>query len=164
MKILPGEWTGGAAQPPESVKFALSGRCDFVYLIWPYLLSGVVATVPEGGAGILSNASVAGFIGAGMELYRLGDIQQTEAFNVVCSFGKRAGKVCWFFEKFEQGLRAVNAVAFGICRLLHNSDTLQPLDCALCGREGNAQLAGNARGGDERIGRQQIDNPQRSVG
>ena len=87
----------------------------------------------------------------------------TEAFNVVCSFGKRAGKVGRFFEDVEQGLRAVNAVAFGLCRLLHNSDALQTLDCALCGCEGNAQLAGNARGGDERICRQQIDNPKRSV-
>jgi hypothetical protein len=52
-----------------------------------------------------------------------------------CSFGKRAGKVGRFFEDVEQGLGAVNAVAFGLCRLLHNSNTLQPLDCALCGRE-----------------------------
>ena len=34
------------------------------------------------------------------------------------------------------------------------------LSIALCSREGHAQLAGNAGGGDERIGRQQIDNPQ----
>ena len=77
---------------------------------------------------------------------------------------KKAGEVCRFFENVEQGLRAVNAVAFGLCRLLHNFDTLQPLDCSLCGCEGNAQLVGNARGGDEWIGRQQIDNPQRGVG
>src|ERR1039457_4439808 len=93
-----------------------------------------------------------------------------EAFNEeqrstwLFSFGKRAGKVGRFFENVEQGLRAVDAVAFGLCRLLHNSDPLQPLDCALCCSEGNAQLAGNPGGGDERIGRQQVDNPQRSVG
>jgi hypothetical protein len=80
------------------------------------------------------------------------------------SIGKRAGKVRWFFENVEQSSRTVDAVAFGICRLLHNSDTFQPLDCALCGREGNAQFADNAGGGDEWISRQQIDNPQRSVG
>ena len=68
---------------------------------------------------------------------------------MVFSFGKRAGKVGRFFENVEQGSRTVDAVAFGLCRLLHNSDTLQPLDCALCGREGNAQIAGYAGGGDE---------------
>ena len=80
------------------------------------------------------------------------------------SFGKSAGKVGRLFENVEQGLRAVNAVAFGLCCLFHNSDTLQPLDGALCGRKGNAQLTGNAGGGDEWIRRQQIDNPQRSIG
>jgi len=75
----------------------------------------------------------------------------------LCSFGKRAGKVCWFFENVEQGSRTVDAVAFGLCRLLHNSGTLQLLDCALCGCEGNAQFAANTGGGDEWIGRQQID-------
>jgi hypothetical protein len=79
------------------------------------------------------------------------------------SFGKRTGKVGRFFENVEQGLSAIDTVPFGLCRLLHNSDTLQPLDGALCGRKGNAQLTGNAGGGDEWIGRQQIDNPQRSV-
>src|ERR1035441_7691982 len=85
-----------------------------------------------------------------MELYWLGDVQQTEAFNVIFSFGKRTGKVGWFFENVEQGLRAIDAITFGLFRLLHNSDTLQPLDCALCSRKSNAQLAGNAGGGDER--------------
>jgi hypothetical protein len=47
-------------------------------------------------------------------------------------------------------LRAVDAVTLGICRLFHNSDTLQPFDCALCGREGNAQFAGKRPGGLKR--------------
>ena len=66
---------------------------------------------------------------------------------MVCSFGKRAGKVGRFFENVEQPLRAVDAVTLGICRLFHNSDTLQPFDCALCGREGNAQFVGKRPGG-----------------
>ena len=69
---------------------------------------------------------------------------------MVRSFRKRTGKVGWFFENVEQGLRAVNAVAFGLCRLLHNSDTLQPLDSSLSGREGNAQFAGKRPGGLKR--------------
>jgi hypothetical protein len=83
-----------------------------------------------------------------------------EAFNEeqrstwLFSFGKRAGKVGRFFENIEQGLRTVDTVAFGLCRSLHNSGPLQTLDCALCGRKGNAQLIGNAGGGDEWIRRQ----------
>ena len=57
--------------------------------------------------------------------------QRTETLNEARSFGKRAGKVCRFFENVEQGLGAVDAVAFGLCRLFHNSDALQPFDCAL---------------------------------
>jgi hypothetical protein len=99
-----------------------------------------------------------------MELYRHGDIQQAEAFNLVRSFRKRTGKVGWFFENVEQGLRTIDAVAFGLCRLLHNSDALQPLDSSLSGREGNAQLTSYTRGSNEWIGSQQINNPQRCVG
>ena len=69
---------------------------------------------------------------------------------MVCSFGKRAGKVDRLSEKVEQRLRAVDAVTLGICRLIHNSDTLQPFDCALCGREGNAQFAGKRPAGMKR--------------
>ena len=39
-----------------------------------------------------------------MELYRHGEIQRTEAFNVICSFGKGTGKVSRFFEEVEQRL------------------------------------------------------------
>jgi hypothetical protein len=94
----------------------------------------------------------------------MGAFNEEQRSTWLFSFGKRAGKVRRFFENIEQGLRAVNAVAFGLSRLLHNSDTLQPLDSSLSGREGNAQLTSYARGSNEWIGSQQINDPQRGVG
>jgi hypothetical protein len=61
-------------------------------------------------------------------------------------------------------LRAVNAVALGICRPLQNPHAFQPPDCSLCRCEGDTEFAGNARGGNEGIGGQQIDDPQGGIG
>src|SRR5260370_10956098 len=80
------------------------------------------------------------------------------------SFGNRAGKVGRLFEDVEQRLRAVNAVALGICRPPQNPQTFQPADCSLCRGEGDTEFAGNARGGNEGIGGQQFDDPQGGIG
>jgi hypothetical protein len=80
------------------------------------------------------------------------------------SFGNRAGKVGRLFEDVEQRLRAVNAVALGICRPLQNPHAFQPPNCSLCRCEGDTEFAGDARGGNEGVSGQQIDDPQGGIG
>ena len=51
-----------------------------------------------------------------------------------------------------------------VCRPLQNPHAFQPPDCSLCRCEGDTEFAGNARGGNEGIGGQQIEDPQGGIG